>query len=1043
MSTFGWQSNESPHAQFIRSVDWSATAIGAPETWPHQLHQMIDLIMLDPTPSAIMWGDSLTMIYNDGFVEFAGEKHPKLMGGTPLVSYAEVWEAQFAPIVQLGREKGQATRHKNVPLFLRRHGYNEEVFVDYTFIPLTGNHKECVGFYHTAVETTDQNLARRRTQTLIDIGNHAGVARDMRQYWDAVLKGFEANIWDIPYAIAYEFHNDNDGERSSTNGSHTRSGSRSRSNRSSSFSESVSSSGRITIPRACSLAGVIGRSMVQVPLGLDVALEEPGFHQVVKKAISSGEPVRLEIAHEKTPDWLKSDTPGRAFDELITQAVVMPIRPTTRNDSEGLNAIGFVVMGLNPRRTFDTDYQRYTRLWSQQLATSAASVVLLEQENRRQLQLQAQLSINELRFSRFAEMSNVAMWIVDPSGSLLYGNKTWNDQMDIVDNHAKFDSEGHPLWWDRITEDTKPALVHAWKLLTEDQTATNIEIRLKPTRTTKQSRWVLSSAFPELAEDGSLKAIWGCNTDISHQKLAEDLKEQRLLDVLEAKRQSESFIDTVSHEMRNPLSAILQCADGVNTAVLEARQSSGNQTDTHLDREGLDYILDSTQTIILCAQHQKRIINDILTLSKLDARLLEVTPTEVDPVETVKHALRLYQQECTNAGVDSAIRVDQSYNSLAVDRVYLDPSRLLQVLINLLGKTGLKLVRELSAKRSLGNAIKFTQHQDQRKVTVTISASRESPAMRSDGEQYFFPRASKQEPVFGADWGTGEDLFLHFSVNDTGVGLTNDEMKNLFLRFSQASPKTHVTYGGSGLGLFICKELAELQGGRIGVSSTPGKGSDFKFYVKARRAATSSKRVIPSFEETAAEQSRQSDPSHDGQKTPDETTGLRVTHPSYVAPLNRSHSASQNPIVGSPSDANTLHVLVVEDNLINQKVMAQQLKKAKCEVHVANHGADALFFLEKTSFAKDCGPYATPLSIILMDLEMPVMDGLTCIRRIREWQKQGKLTRPVPVIAVTANARHEQITMAQEAGMDDVVTKPFKISELIPKMHTLIEKIST
>jgi len=81
--------------------------------------------------------------------------------------------------------------------------------------------------------------------------------------------------------------------------------------------------------------------------------------------------------------------------------------------------------------------------------------------------------------------------------------------------------------------------------------------------------------------------------------------------------------------------------------------------------------------------------------------------------------------------------------------------------------------------------------------------------------------------------------------------------------------------------------------------------------------------------------------------------------------------------------------------------MAQQLKKAKCEVHVVNHGADALFFLEKTTFAKDCGPYATPLSIILMDLEMPVMDGLTCIRRIREWQKQGKLTRPVPVIAVS------------------------------------------
>lgn len=198
--------------------------------------------------------------------------------------------------------------------------------------------------------------------------------------------------------------------------------------------------------------------------------------------------------------------------------------------------------------------------------------------------------------------------------------------------------------------------------------------------------------------------------------------------------------------------------------------------------------------------------------------------------------------------------------------------------------------------------------------------------MKSDGEQYFFPRASKQEAVLGPDWGTGEDLFLHFSVNDTGVGLTSDEMKNLFLRFSQASPKTHVTYGGSGLGLFICKELAELQGGRIGVSSTPGKGSDFKFYVKARRAATSHRREALALEETAAKRPRQGKSPQSGQESQDETSGLRVTHPNYIAPLNRSHSASQNPIVGSPSDANTLHVLIVEDNLINQKVQSSDIK---------------------------------------------------------------------------------------------------------------------
>lgn len=546
MPTFGlsWTENIeklTPHAQFIRSVDWAATALGPPETWPQQLHQMVDLILADFTPSAILWGPSLTMIYNEGFEEFAGEKHPKLMGSTPLVSYAEVWEAQFAPIVQLGREQGKATRHKDVPLFLKRHGYLEEVFVDYTFVPIVGPDKSVVGFYHTAVETTNKNLARRRTQTLIDIGNHAGVSRSMRQYWDAILKGFESNIWDIPYAIAYEFNNEQDSGSLYGSASASHPESCSRSNRSGSLPDSTSSG-----PRGCSLAGVIGTPISQVPMILNVSQDEDDFHQAVKRATSSGEPVRLDLEHGKTPDWLRLDFPSRAFQDRCRDAVIMPIRPTTRNDAEGMNAVGFVVIGLNPRREFDEDYQRYTRLWSQQLATAAASVVLLEQETARQRKLKAQLSINEARFSRFAEMSNVAIWIVNPAGALIYGNEAYYDQMSVTGG-----AQGHPAWMECVTEDTRPALADAWKVLCDDKVATNFEIRLNPTKSTKVSRWLLSSAFPELAEDGSLKAIWGCNTDISHQKLAEELKEQRLSDVLEAKRQSESFIDTGKQQQKS------------------------------------------------------------------------------------------------------------------------------------------------------------------------------------------------------------------------------------------------------------------------------------------------------------------------------------------------------------------------------------------------------------------------------------------------------------------------------------------------------------
>lgn len=102
----------------------------------------------------------------------------------------------------------------------------------------------------------------------------------------------------------------------------------------------------------------------------------------------------------------------------------------------------------------------------------------------------------------------------------------------------------------------------------------------------------------------------------------------------------------------------------------------------------------------------------------------------------------------------------------------------------------------------------------------------------------------------------------------------------------------------------------------------------------------------------------------------------QLRDPKYVNPLNRKHSEADNPVVGSAESSDTLHVLVVEDNLINQKVMAQQLRKKRCIVHVANHGADALVFLRKTTFAKDSGPNATPLSVILMDQEMPASTRL-------------------------------------------------------------------
>lgn len=132
-----------------------------------------------------------------------------------------------------------------------------------------------------------------------------------------------------------------------------------------------------------------------------------------------------------------------------------------------------------------------------------------------------------------------------------------------------------------------------------------------------------------------------------------------------------------------------------------------------------------------------------------------------------------------------------------------------------------------------------------------------------------------------------------------------------------------------------------------------------------------------------------------------------------------------------PDDSNPppLHVLLVEDNLINQRITAQQLRKtAKFTVHVADDGAACLDFLARTTFdpSHSSAGTGTPLSIILLDLEMPIMDGWACARRIRQQQREGAIVGEVPIIALTANARPEQIQSAMEAGADAVVTKPFR-----------------
>jgi hypothetical protein len=339
------------------------------------------------------------MIYNEGFAEFAGAKHPRLMGRSPKTEYAEVW-GMFEDIIRRGRCTGKATRHKDVQLFLNRasSGWLEESFVTYTFIPIIGPEKTVAGFYHTATETTSQVLSARRTQTLLTLGDHLTASRSMEDYWNNVLKALEDNQ-DLHWSLAYSFNTDGAGNET---GSGTQS--------------SRGDSSPAKSPRGCMLAGATTKAMGKVPLSFDRQDESDAFTQVIKKSMTSGDTELLQNTDLELPEWIFELGAESSDQEGCRSAILIPIRPTTKNEADGGTVIGFLLVGIAATREYDKDLAQFVQLFSRQLDTSAASIMLLEQEIRRQQQLTAQLSTStkqaqelERKFSRFAEISNIGM----------------------------------------------------------------------------------------------------------------------------------------------------------------------------------------------------------------------------------------------------------------------------------------------------------------------------------------------------------------------------------------------------------------------------------------------------------------------------------------------------------------------------------------------------------------------------------------------------------------------------------------------------------
>ncbi|MGE0084536.1 MAG: transporter substrate-binding domain-containing protein [Desulfococcaceae bacterium] len=345
--------------------------------------------------------------------------------------------------------------------------------------------------------------------------------------------------------------------------------------------------------------------------------------------------------------------------------------------------------------------------------------------------------------------------------------------------------------------------------------------------------------------------------------------------------------------------------------------------DTDLKGEQRDY----AETAMTSSEILLSLLNDILDFSKIEAGKLELENRNFSLKDMLESVVKIINLKACEKG----LRLEHSIDPDVHPFVTGDPVRLCQILLNL-----------------MNNAVKFTE-----KGGITVRVSSEDQ--------------------------TDTHITVKFGVTDTGAGIPENRRDRLFQPFSQLDASTSRRYGGTGLGLVISKQLAELMGGSVGLESEPGKGSSFWFTAKMRKA--------------------------EGKMFNDEYLMLKEKKTSDNSSFN-----IQNP---------EFRILLAEDNIPNQKVVLAILKKYGLSADIANNGREAVEALRKK-----------PYHLVFMDMQMPEMDGVEAALLIRN-PDSGVLNPDVPIVAMTANATMEDRQKCLDAGMNDYISKPVDPDKLL------------
>ncbi len=322
-----------------------------------------------------------------------------------------------------------------------------------------------------------------------------------------------------------------------------------------------------------------------------------------------------------------------------------------------------------------------------------------------------------------------------------------------------------------------------------------------------------------------------------------------------------------------------------------------------------------------------RLINDILDFSKLEAGKMIIEEIAFDPAEQIGILASSYRYIAEEKGLKFLVDIDENIPA----RLRGDPTRINQILTNL-----------------IGNAIKFTHEGS---VTLSLHLTEEQD----------------------------DHCLLEYAVTDTGIGIPEEKLENIFESFTQADKATTRKYGGTGLGLSISQKLAELLNSHIEVSSQVGKGTRFSFRLRMNKIKTTG-------------------------------SGYKKDDMQEIILSLRGKK-----------------VLIAEDNALNRIVAIKSMKDWGMEIDPCENGREALEKVQKNNY-----------DVILMDLQMPVMDGYEATRAIRHLPDEKK--KHTPVIALTASALMDIRSQAEEYKMDDILLKPFKPDDLARMLHRVIGK---